>query len=189
MKKWFLPVLCVTFVVLYGTTCWKLGKNVEQQKLEHAIYQKATDSLTVQLVAARTHRDTLVKRVPVEVLRMIHDSAKVETIKFALERDSTTADSLGTAVVIIAVQDTLITAQRGHIKTLTEIVQADSGIARLYVIQRGTDSTRIRVLEKQQRGPTIFGLRLPKVRCVAGVVVVAYPSQAGGLGGSCGLSF
>lgn len=75
---------------------------------------------------------------------------------------------------VIAAQDTVIERQAVLVVTLTEVIRADSGIARLYVRQREVDSLRIGALEStlasRPHRRTLLGLLpLPRVRCGVGM--------------------
>lgn len=207
MKQLGLVVL-LALVAVFGFTCWRDGIRDEREKERKAVYDKTTDSLTTELRGALSRRDTLIQRVPVEVIKIVRDSAKAATAKAAV----VVADAGGDSSAMIRTRDNLIAAQdtvigwvrdtvidgkpvqvraglRGHVATLTSIVVADSAVIRVFRRQRGTDSTRIKDLEKSVGGWTVLGIKLPKVKCTVGGAAVVYPKQAAGLGGGCGFTF
>lgn len=189
MKSWLWPAVVLGLLVLLGLQCRTLGSRDAKNAAAAKAYADTTGLLRAQLALGLGKRDTLIQRVPVEVVRIVHAKARVDTVKAGFAQDTTTADSLHTALGVIAVQDTVIQQQGQHIKTLTEIVVTDSGVISLFQTQRKVDSLRIKRLETQQRGLRLFGLKLPSLKCTAGLSAVVYPKQAAGLGGTCGFTF
>lgn len=192
MNKWLTPGIILFLLVALGLTCWRQGVTDERKKQENALYHHTADSTIGNLRDSLAHKSTLVKLVPVERIKLVQAAGRVDTVTLQVPIADAGHDSLA----MIHARDTVIVAMReekaqlvGHIHTLNDIIAADSGISRLYVIQRITDSTRIRVLEHQVRGFTILGIHLPKLHCVAGPIVVAYPKQVVGLGAACGIGF
>lgn len=93
---------------------------------------------------------------------------------------------------VIAAQDTLLERQDRLVVALTDVIRADSGVARLYVRQRDVDSLRIGALETalatRPRASKLLGfLPRPKVKCGIGAGLGASPSgtnvQAGPIAG------
>lgn len=183
-QKWVLPVVVLAILAVWGVTCYFDGRGDEQDKQEATAYKDTTALLRAQLDTALSRRDSIVDTVKVERVRIVERVKQVEVVKKEFQRDTTTADSLDTALQVIAAQDTLIGWVRdtviagdtvklrvglvGHIKTLNELVAADSGVIRLYRSHRVTDSTRIHRLERKVLGPRLFGIRLPKPKCGVG---------------------
>jgi hypothetical protein len=157
----------VALGLLLGLFVWREVSGAAQRDADRLLYQATTDSLRFKIDSVLAHRDTLILRVPVERVRIVRAAARVDTLRLGFTGDSTTGDSLRTAMGVIAAQDTVIQEQTQHIRTLSEIVASDSGIIRLFQVQRVTDSTRIKQLEPQTF--SLFGLKLPAIKCGPGI--------------------
>lgn len=180
--KWGAAGLLIGLLGLLALQCYRAGVEEERSRQERIAYERVTDSLAAALIEAQAKRDTLIQRVPVERVRIVEAQARVDTVRLEFAADTTVRDSLDTALDVIEVQDTVIQTQARHIRTLSEIIVSDSSVISLYRAQRQTDSTRIHRLESRQRGWTIAGFRLPKLRCGPGPGVTLAPSgslQAG----------
>lgn len=171
MKR-FLPwVLVAVLILVYGGQCRSLGDVERQREIDRVAHAKETAEIAQQLALARQHRDTVVRRVPVERVRIVHDSVRVAVI----ETHVPAADSSGDSLRMIRVRDTLIGEQqteigdlRLHVATLSELAASDSGVIRLFQAQRIEDSTYIKRLELRARGFRIAGIQFPKAKCGVG---------------------
>lgn len=189
IKRNLLLVVLAVVGAGWAYPCYQDGKDTERRKQEAAQYKRESDSLRVAITGVLAKVDTLRDTVRVQRTRLVHDSVRVETVRTEFLADTTVRDSLSTALHVIQVQDSALTGLRSHVRTLTDLTHADSSAMALFVIQRRQDSTRIHVLERQARGFTILGLRVPHVRCGPGVSVVVYPKVAAGPAVSCTLGF